>query len=212
MVILLILRSQRACIRSMDWRCCARVTPARSPWRAHVACIPRLRQRQSFLRMLLSQKSRTSRIISPTLQCVRGLAALLEKPWESLAKGTTAFASIADKMSEKGYSFATALRCRTKVISLLSKKINTSAKASTQQQTHVVPPADVDSHNESCMALLLQLRPFASSIAPKRRVRVHCAIITRHLVRTLYLRVIAVILTGETMEVTFHCVHKFLCS
>ncbi len=30
-VILLILRSQRACIRSKDWRCRARVTPARSP-------------------------------------------------------------------------------------------------------------------------------------------------------------------------------------
>jgi hypothetical protein len=64
-VILLILRNQRACIRSKDWRCRARVTPARSPWRAHVACIPRLRQRQSFSRMLLSQKSKTSRITSP---------------------------------------------------------------------------------------------------------------------------------------------------
>ena len=64
-VILLILRNQRACIRSKDWRCRARVTPARSPWRAHVTCIPRLRQRKSFSRMLLSQKSKTSRITSP---------------------------------------------------------------------------------------------------------------------------------------------------
>ena len=55
-VILLILRNQRACIRSKNWRCCARVTLARLLWRAHVACIPRLRQRQSFLRMLLTQK------------------------------------------------------------------------------------------------------------------------------------------------------------
>jgi hypothetical protein len=31
-----------------------------------LACIPRLRQRHSFLRMLLSQKSKTSRITSPT--------------------------------------------------------------------------------------------------------------------------------------------------
>ncbi len=61
----LILRNQRACIRSKDWRCRARVTPARSPWRAHVACIPRLRQRQSFSRMLVSQKSKTRRITSP---------------------------------------------------------------------------------------------------------------------------------------------------
>ena len=29
-------------------------TPARPPWRAHVACVPRLRQRQSFERMLFS--------------------------------------------------------------------------------------------------------------------------------------------------------------
>ena len=55
-VILLILRNQRACMRKKDWRCHKRVTPARSPWRAHVACIPCLRQRQSFSRMLLSQK------------------------------------------------------------------------------------------------------------------------------------------------------------
>jgi hypothetical protein len=39
-----------------DWRCHARITPARSPWWAHVACVSRLRQRQSFSRMLLSQK------------------------------------------------------------------------------------------------------------------------------------------------------------
>ena len=64
-VILLILRNRRACIREKDWRCRARVTTARSPWRAHVAYIPRLRQHQSFSRMLLSQKSKTSRISSP---------------------------------------------------------------------------------------------------------------------------------------------------
>ena len=69
-VILLILRNQRACIRSMDWRFRTRVTPARSPWRAHVACIPRLRQRQSFLRMLLSQKSKASIITSPSAYCI----------------------------------------------------------------------------------------------------------------------------------------------
>ena len=48
-------RKWSVCTHSMDWRCRARVTPARSPWRAHVACAPRLRQRQSFSRMLLSQ-------------------------------------------------------------------------------------------------------------------------------------------------------------
>jgi hypothetical protein len=36
--------------------CVARVNPARSPWWAHVAFVPRLRQRQSFSRMLLSQR------------------------------------------------------------------------------------------------------------------------------------------------------------
>ncbi len=41
---------ERACMRSKDWYCRATVTPARSPWRAHVACVPRLRQRQSFSR------------------------------------------------------------------------------------------------------------------------------------------------------------------
>ena len=66
-VILLILRNRRACICSKDWRCCARVTPARSPWRARVACIPHVWQRQSFSRLLLSQKSKTRRIISPRL-------------------------------------------------------------------------------------------------------------------------------------------------
>jgi hypothetical protein len=46
-VILLILRNQRACICSKDWR---------------------YRKRQSFSRMLLSQKSKTSGITSPTTQ------------------------------------------------------------------------------------------------------------------------------------------------
>ncbi len=72
LVIPLILRNQRACIRSKDRRCRARVTPARLPWRAHVACIPCLQERQSFSRMLLSQKSKTSRITSPTHQEGRG--------------------------------------------------------------------------------------------------------------------------------------------
>jgi hypothetical protein len=38
-------------VREKDWHSRARVTPARLPWRAHVACVPRLRQRQSFSRM-----------------------------------------------------------------------------------------------------------------------------------------------------------------
>ena len=66
----LILQYQRACIREKDWRYRARVSPARSPWRAHVTCVPRLRQRQSFSRMLLSQKSKTSRITSPKYDTV----------------------------------------------------------------------------------------------------------------------------------------------
>ncbi len=35
-------RRQSACARSKAWRCRARVTPARSPSRAHAACITRL--------------------------------------------------------------------------------------------------------------------------------------------------------------------------
>jgi hypothetical protein len=38
-------------MRSNGWRCCVQATPAKSPWRAHVACALRLRQRQSFERM-----------------------------------------------------------------------------------------------------------------------------------------------------------------
>ena len=34
---------QRMCMREKDWRCRARVTPARLLWRAHVACVPRFR-------------------------------------------------------------------------------------------------------------------------------------------------------------------------
>ena len=44
--------SDSVCVRK-DRRCCTRVTPARSPWRAHVACIPHLQQRKSFSRTLL---------------------------------------------------------------------------------------------------------------------------------------------------------------
>lgn len=73
-------------------------------------------------------------------------------------------------MSEKGYSFTTPARCRAKVCSLLNRSVNTSVTAS-GQQVHVVPPADLETHNESCVALLLQLRPFASLILWKRRVR-----------------------------------------
>ncbi len=55
-IILPMFSTQSVCMRSKDWRCRARLTPARSPWRAHVACALRLRQRQSFERTLLSQK------------------------------------------------------------------------------------------------------------------------------------------------------------
>ena len=48
---------QSVCLREKDWCCRARVTPARSLWRAHVTYVPRLRKRQSFSRTLLSQKS-----------------------------------------------------------------------------------------------------------------------------------------------------------
>ncbi len=54
-------------MRSKDWRCRGRVTPARSPWRAHVACAPRLRQRQSFERMHThTALENIGRIISPS--------------------------------------------------------------------------------------------------------------------------------------------------
>ena len=46
---------QSGCAHSKDWRCRARVTVVRSPYLA-LACVPRLRQRQSLLRTLLSQK------------------------------------------------------------------------------------------------------------------------------------------------------------
>jgi hypothetical protein len=36
-------------------RCRAQVTPARSPCRAHAACVPRMQQRHSISRTLLSQ-------------------------------------------------------------------------------------------------------------------------------------------------------------
>ena len=47
----------------------ARVNPARSPWRAHAAFVPRLRQRQSFSVTQLSQIE-IGRIITPTLWLV----------------------------------------------------------------------------------------------------------------------------------------------
>ncbi len=44
--------AETACFAAVTtWRCNVGVTPARSPWRAHVACVPRLWQRQSFERM-----------------------------------------------------------------------------------------------------------------------------------------------------------------
>ncbi len=42
-----ILHPTNACAKT-DWRCRARVTLARTPWRAHVACVSRLRQRPTF--------------------------------------------------------------------------------------------------------------------------------------------------------------------
>ena len=38
-----------------DWCCRAQVASVRSPWLAHVACVPRLWQRQSFSCTLVSQ-------------------------------------------------------------------------------------------------------------------------------------------------------------
>ena len=48
-----------------DWHCRAPVTPAISPWRAPVACVPRLWQRQTFSRRLLSQYPKPIQFISP---------------------------------------------------------------------------------------------------------------------------------------------------
>ncbi len=48
-----------ACIQRTGQRCRARVTPARSPCRAYIACVPRLRQHQPFSRTLLSQLPKT---------------------------------------------------------------------------------------------------------------------------------------------------------
>ena len=43
--------SKTECVHALKGPEQPRNTPARSPWRAHVACVPRLRQRQSFERM-----------------------------------------------------------------------------------------------------------------------------------------------------------------
>ncbi len=75
-VILFVLRKQGACIRLKYWRCHTRVTPAISLWRAHVACVPSLRQHQYFSRMLLSQKSNTSIVASPS---VHGLYTIMSR-------------------------------------------------------------------------------------------------------------------------------------
>jgi hypothetical protein len=58
-------RRQSECAHSKHWRCRVRFTPARSPWRAHVTCVPRLRQRQSFSRTLSSQKPKTHTSATP---------------------------------------------------------------------------------------------------------------------------------------------------
>ncbi len=58
-IILPMFPKQSVCAHSKDWRCRARVTPVRSPWRALVACVPHLRQRQSFSRTLLPQKPKS---------------------------------------------------------------------------------------------------------------------------------------------------------
>jgi hypothetical protein len=50
-----------------DWRCRAHVTPARSPWWSHNACVPRLRQRQSFFAHSVVAEIQIDRIISSTL-------------------------------------------------------------------------------------------------------------------------------------------------
>ena len=59
----------RVCVHEKDWRCGAQVTPARSPCWAHVVCVPRLRQRQSFLRTLFSPNPKTI-LRTPNTCCV----------------------------------------------------------------------------------------------------------------------------------------------
>ena len=51
----------RQCVRmrEKDWCFRARVALARSPWRARVACVPRMRQRQLFSRTLWPQKRKS---------------------------------------------------------------------------------------------------------------------------------------------------------
>jgi hypothetical protein len=64
-------RRQSVCAHSKDWRCCARVTPARSPCRAHVACAPHIRQRQSFRALAVGpcQMEKTNGIGGSTTGC-----------------------------------------------------------------------------------------------------------------------------------------------
>ncbi len=47
------------CMRSKNSGCRAAVTQARPPYQAHVACVPRLPQRQSCSRTLLLQNPKT---------------------------------------------------------------------------------------------------------------------------------------------------------
>ena len=58
------------CMRKNDCRCRVRFTLTKLPLRAHVAFVPGLRQRQSFLSMLLSQQPKTMRVASAPLSIV----------------------------------------------------------------------------------------------------------------------------------------------
>ncbi len=88
------------------WRCHARVTPARSPWRLHIACVPRLRQRQSFFMLSCLWRSAESYDISPvqpSLRCVHSSISsyLCTSPFYS-------FAMPGHFAAERGRSFARA--------------------------------------------------------------------------------------------------------
>ena len=90
-------------------------------------------------------------------------AVLEGKHWESESSVTDAFASISEKMSEKGHSFASASKCYAKAYALLHKKLRTG------DMERLVPPADLATHNAACKALLLRLRPWLGT--KQRQVR-----------------------------------------
>ena len=71
-------------MRSKDWRCRARFAPAKSPWRALVACVPRLRQRQSFLHTLFA-KSAIKHSFSTPMLCVAQAVELVVRDEDVLA-------------------------------------------------------------------------------------------------------------------------------